>query len=239
MIKDTLEMAINRGCSISLTYSKDGTTTSIIQLTDVSYSSKFGKDYITGFCDKKELTFKIDRIVNVEIEWIDVYNRNVCSIHDGLYLIAFDYCGWLTYELRTCSKGEKILDNHQEKGIGLYGYFPELALAYCYVPFYDGDNSCKWVNISKGINTPSKKGFYVFAFKLDNANIKDKERKWINTTWRCSNDIYYSFGGMIESDSYTYPEPLQNPHIEIIAYYYCSEYIWFHKTNNYIDVEGR
>ena len=67
MIKDTIEMAINRGCSISLTYSKDGTTTSIIQLTDVSYSSKFGKDYITGFCDKKELTLIIDRIITHKI----------------------------------------------------------------------------------------------------------------------------------------------------------------------------
>ena len=48
MVKEVIEMAINRGSDITITYSKDGKTTSIIQLTDVSYSEKYGKEYITG-----------------------------------------------------------------------------------------------------------------------------------------------------------------------------------------------
>ena len=87
MIKDSIEKAIDKGSRISITYSKDGETTTIIQLTGVSYSAKYGKDYITGLSGEKELTLKIDRIVNVEFEWIEINNGDICSINDGIYLI--------------------------------------------------------------------------------------------------------------------------------------------------------
>ncbi len=231
MVKEVIEMAINRGSDITITYSKDGKTTSIIQLTDVSYSEKYGKEYITGLSGEKELTFKIDRIVHIEIEWMDVNNKNVCSIHDGLCLIAFNYAWRLDYELKICKKGEKILDNHQEneKGIGNCDYSPQSSLAYHQIPLYNSDEFDKWITINKEIDVPQKKGIYIVAYKLDNTNIKDRERKWIRTMWRCSNDIYYSFFIIKDDHSFTYPDALKNPHIEILAYYLCSEFVLRHE----------
>ena len=92
MVIDAIEMAINRGYDITVTYSKDSITTSIIHITDVSYSAKYGKNYITGFSGEKELTLKIDRIVNVEVEWITISERNICSEYEGLYLMEIDIC---------------------------------------------------------------------------------------------------------------------------------------------------
>lgn len=230
MIKDIIEMAVNRRSDITISYSKDGETTSIVQLTDVSYSEKYGKDYITGLSGEKELTFKIDRIVNVEIGWVDVNNRNVCSTNDGLYLIAFNYAWHLDYELKICIKGEKILDNHLEndKGIGNSDYSPQSSLAYHHIPFFNSEESDKWVSINEEMDVPQEKGIIIVAYKLDNANIKDRERKWIRTMWRCSNDIYYSFFIIKDDQLFTYPDALKNPHIEILAYYLCSEYVSRH-----------
>jgi hypothetical protein len=230
MIKDIIEMAVNRRSDITISYSKDGETTSIVQLTDVSYSEKYGKDYITGLSGEKELTFKIDRIVNVEIGWVDVNNRNVCSTNDGLYLITFNYAWHLDYELKICIKGEKILDNHLEndKGIGNSDYSPQSSLAYHHIPFFNSEESDKWVSINEEMDVPQEKGIIIVAYKLDNADIKDRERKWIRTMWRCSNDIYYSFFIIKDDHSFSYPDALKNPHIEILAYYLCSEYVSRH-----------
>ena len=230
MIKDIIEMAVNRGSDITITYSKDGETTSIIQLTDVSYSATYGKDYITGLSGGKELTFKIDRINNVEVEWIDINNGNISSFNDGLYLIAFNYTWRLDYELKICKKDEKILDSCQEdeKGIGNSDYSPQSSLAYHHIPFYNSEESDKWVSINAEMDVPQEKGIYIVAYKLDNADIKDRERKWIRTMWRCSNDIYYSFFIIKDNHSFSYPDALKNPHIEILACYLCSEYVSQH-----------
>lgn len=230
MVKDIIEIAINKGSSITITYSKDGEITTIIQLTDVSYSEEFGKDYITGLCGGKELTFKIDRIVSVELDWIEIHNNYICSTNDGLYLIAFNYAWRLDYELKICKKGEKILDNHQEndKGIGNFDYSQQLSLAYHHIPFYNREESDKWVSINEEMEVPQKKGVYIVAYKLDNANIKDRERKWIRTMWRCSNDIYYSFFIIKDDHLFSYTDALKNPHIEILAYYLCPEYVLRH-----------
>ena len=226
MIKDSIEKAIDKGSRISITYSKDGETTTIIQLTGVSYSAKYGKDYITGLSGEKELTLKIDRIVNVEFEWIEINNGDICSINDGIYLIAYNAPWFLAYELWICKKGEKILDGPQDNGNDVvdYDYSPQQSLAYHYIPLYDNDKSNRWVSVNKGIDVPLKKGIYIVAYKLDSANVKNRERKWIRTMWRCSNDIYYSYFIIKDNHSYTFPDALRNPHIEIIAYYICSEY---------------
>ena len=219
-------IAVDKGSDIIITYSKDGETTTIIQLTDVSYSEKYGKDYITGLSGETELTFKIDRITTVEVEWTGINNRDICSINDGLYLIAFIYAWYLDYELKISEKGKRILDGNQENGNGIrnYDYSPQLSLAYHYIPFYGNDNSGRWISINNGIDVPQKKGIYVVAYKLNKSNIKDREGKWIRTMWRCSNDIYYSFFVIEDNQSFTCPDALQNPHIEILAYYFCPEY---------------
>ena len=227
MVKDIIEIAVSKGSSVTITYSKDGEENKIIQLTDVSYSKKYGRDYITGFSDKKELTFKIDKILNVEVEWIEINNNSeIISINDGLYLIAFFYAWFLDYELKTIKKGERILEDNQDirKGIGNCDYSPHQSLAYHYIPLYDSDESGKWITINKETEPPTEKGLYVVAYKLDKSNIRDRERKWIRNMWRCSNDIYYSFFVIKENHSLNYSDIFQNPHIEILAYHFCHEY---------------
>ena len=65
-IKKIIEKAVNAGTSLAIEYSKDGETSNIFHLTKVAYSDKYGKDYIIGFSKdiKKDLTFKIGRIIN-------------------------------------------------------------------------------------------------------------------------------------------------------------------------------
>ena len=226
MVKDAIEMAINRGYDITVTYSKDSITTSIIHITDVSYSAKYGKNYITGFSGEKELTLKIDRIVNVEVEWITISERNICSEYEGLYLIAFNGPWFLEYELKICKKGDKILDGRQENenGIGLYDYSPESSLAYHYVPLLNNEMFGKWIRYSKVDDVPLLEGVYVIAYKLDKPEIKNREIKWIRSTWRCSDDIYYSDFIYNGDTSFAFSNVLPNPHIEILAYYYCPKY---------------
>ena len=230
MIKDAIEMAINRRYGIMVTYSKDSLTTSVIQITDVSYSAKYGNNYITGFSGEKELTLKIDRIVNIDVEWIDINNRKICSINDGLYLIAFNGPWFLGYELKICKKGDKILDGSQENenGIGLFDYSPESSLAYHYIPLLNNEMSSKWIRYNKVDDVPLLEGVYVIAYKLDKPEIKNREIKWIRSTWRCSDDIYYSVFIYNGDTSFAFSKVLPNPHIEILAYYYCPKYIEHH-----------
>ena len=84
----------------------------------MSYSSKFGKDYITGFCDKKELTLIIDRIINVEVEWIHNYPLN--RLFEFGLIFAFPVLLLYLYLLSRSIIQTIRSDNHNIYNIGFY-----------------------------------------------------------------------------------------------------------------------
>ena len=230
MLKDEIEIAINRGSDIIISYSKDGGSTSVFHLTDVKYSEKYGKNYITGLNGEVKLTFKIERIISIEAGWVDIFDRDICSIYDGLYLIAFNGPWFLEYELVICEEGDKILYGRKENGIGIYDYSPDNSLAYHYIPLFSTEVSDKWIRYRKDIVSPQQDGIYIVAFRLDKPEIKNRERKWIRSTWRHSDGIYYS---IFIYDSYdlhqgykpfSFPDTFLNPHIEILAYYFLFKF---------------
>lgn len=101
MHRQELDYVILSKSDIMITYSKDGETSNNFHLSDVSYSERYGKDYIVGYCTEyeKELTFKVEKITYIELEWFDLFGKSM-YFKRGLHLLAIRGDNHVAFELR-------------------------------------------------------------------------------------------------------------------------------------------
>lgn len=235
MIREVLDHAIERGCGITLVYSKDGEIRKQFFLHKVSYHPQYGKNYIVGYCKEydSELTFKVDKIIDTDVEWIDIFPPNSPTRKDGLYLVACRSDMHLEYELRDYKMGVNMLGPYENID-GIESCYTDWdVLAYHYIPYYTKDNK-DWIPFDNDAHDLMV-GFYTFAYRFTDTIRKAKEVdvdwEYINSTSEfispCgfmkteSNGILYNcidfFRGSFDKLSI-------EGNIEVLAYHHCRLY---------------
>ena len=238
MISELINIAIKRHCPLEIVYSKDGRETRTFSLRSVAYSTKYGNDYISGYCDEgqTELTFRIDKILDATIEWVDVFPPEYRVEQDGLYLVACRSDMHLEFDLRNYNKGDNLLDIYTNEN-GLEScYSQENVLAYHYIPYYTEEDR-KWTRFEKN-DEERKGGFYTFAYLLTGADLtqEEKEYDWVDDydNWVQMKDFQSPYeltntkanGINYTADFLGFPfDKLRIPsNIKVLAYNYCSIY---------------
>ena len=174
MVRKLIDYVIKEESGILITYSKDGTKSSVFHLNHVSYSPQYGKNFIVGYCYEydSELTFKVGRIINAEIEWIDVLKLdNYCS-QEGLYITANrgDMC--LGFRMKDYKKEEWL------SYITDIFYRDDDVLAFHYIPYYSEGSDSKWTPFLQE-DKELPKGIYVFAFTMVDGIVIKKMKNMI------------------------------------------------------------
>lgn len=233
MIRELIDQAIKNGSSVTVTYSKDGEASRDFHLIRPSYSPKYGKNYIVGYCHEyeSELTFKIDNIIDTDIEWVDVFPPKYCAKQDGLYLVACRSDMHLEYELRRYNKGEDIIASYQNEDGVESSYYQDDLLAYHYIPYFKEVDNKTWLSIDKELED-NNVHFVTFAYKLigETAMEYDEEYDYqsdkgiLPSKYRLcnanSNEICYTFDFV----SKPIGEFVKSKNVEILAYNCCSFY---------------
>lgn len=238
MVRELIDYVIKAESGILITYSKDGAKSNILHLNQVSYSPKYGKDYIVGYCHefKSELTFKIDKIIDAVIEWVDVFPPEYCVKQDGLYLVTCRSDMHLEFELRKYNKGDNLLDcYHNENGFESC-YSDENILAYHYIPYYTKEDR-KWIGFEKN-DEERKIGFYTFAYLLtgDDLTQEEKEYDWVDdyansvqmsdflSPWELTNTKANGINYTVDCLGIPFDKLRIPSNIKVLAYNYCSIY---------------
>ena len=233
MIRELIDQAIKSGNGITITYTKDGGTSKEFRLIKPSYSLKYGKGYIVGYCYEydSELTFKIDKILDLNIEWVDVFPPENFVKQDGLYIVGVNCL--CTYELRKYNKGEDIIASYQNEDGVESSFYDYNLLAYHYIPYFKEVDNNIWVPFDKE-HKDIKSGLYTFAYTVEGQEIEDD---WDDLDWgtRMStqyfptqnlrnkteiNGIHYA----MDSIRVPFGKLRMGDNINILAYNYCSEY---------------
>lgn len=247
MIREDIDYAIECSSPVTITYSKDGFESKIFHLDHVAYSPVFGNNYINAYCqeNQKTLTFRIDKILHVEIEWIDVFPHNSCANRDGLYLVTCRSDMHLEFELRNYRRWDNMLDHYQnENGIDSF-YSHENLLAYHFIPYYSEENNSEW----KPFDTNSderKPGYYIFAYLLSDEEPQEPDYEelfveryygspksdflspWELTNLKSNGICYTVNDGNGQFDRIRIPS-----NVTVLAYSYCSYYTEANHANHW------
>ena len=219
MLRQELDYVILSKSDIMITYSKDGETSNNFHLNDVSYSERYGKDYIVGYCAEyeKELTFKVEKIKYIELEWFELFGKSV-NFMSGLHLLAIRGDNHVAFELRQYKGADwsirlcEALCHNDE------------VLATHFIPYYDEDTKEKWTLIDNSEKVLHD-AIYTFAYKVSN----DEELKDYDEVYGISlrnsvkhNGISYACA-FIRSKT-TIGELRIPTNVELIAFNYCRYY---------------
>jgi len=213
--REIIEYAICIGKSVKIAYSKNGLFARYFRLSSISYSSKLGKDYICAICEgyETELTFKIDKICRVEVEWLDVYKINNAP-NKGLYVLAIRGLGSIDYELHICERNSPFISRLETGEVVMD------ILAFHYVPLYNMNKHDYWKVYDKD-KIESKRGIYIFAYTINQRPIENDEWVDIPSEYRLmnidSNNIHYTAVTSINNLRI-------QENIELLAYHFCSDY---------------
>ena len=173
-----------------MVYTKlDGTTT-CYYIADVQLS---GKDYIKAYSYKshKQLTFKIERIRDVQETWIAL-NKGGVAPQSGVYVFVYEGDNHLDFEAFQLVKGEELLKYF----VGEYshgGFMDRLPFAYHYVEAYNpqmeqdvwikpvgGDKDDDWYNFFyhcvRAIETPQGEYEYLVGMFAGFFSTKNSEK---------------------------------------------------------------
>lgn len=247
MIRDIIDIAIRHHCHLEIVYSKDGRETKVLNLKSVTYSSKYGENFISAYCNESqsELTFRIDKILHADIEWVDVFPHNSCALQDGLYLTSCRSDMHLEFELRKYRKGENLLDTYtNENGIESC-YSQENVLAYHYIPYYTQEDR-NWIRFEKN-DKERKGGFYTFAYFQTGEDLTQEEKEydwvddydnWVQMTdfpspWELTNTKAYGINYTVNSLGIPFDKLRIPSNINVLAYNYCSLYTEDDHTNHW------
>lgn len=160
MIKDTINIAIKTKGLIEMEYSKDGVSNKFFQLYNVWYSEDYGDEYLCGFPidSETELIFRIDKIMDLQLMWNDIYEENIQFDKAGVYAFTILGDNYLDIALYCFEKGEKVKDHCHYDIIDM--------LAYHYIPFYSETNKNQWLTFDK-TEKVKYDALYVFAYTLE------------------------------------------------------------------------
>lgn len=247
MINGLIDLAIKHHCPLEIVYSKDGRETRTFSLRSVAYSSKYGNGYISAYCDEgqTELTFRINKILDVTIEWVDVFPPEYRVKQDGLYLVTCRSDMHLEYELRKYNKGEDIIASYQNEDGVESSYSQDDLLAYHYIPYYTQEDR-NWIRFEKN-DKERKDGYYTFAYLQTGEDLtqEEKEYDWVDdydnwvqmsdfiSPWELTNTkangINYTVSDLgIPFDKLRIPS-----NIKVLAYNYSSIYTEIDHRNHW------
>lgn len=159
MIKEIIDKAIKTKGIVEVEYSKDGVSSKYYQLCHIRYSDDFGVNCFCGcpINSEKELTFRIDRIKDIQLMWNFVFEENVQFEKSGIYALSFMGDNYLEFGLFDYDKGEKLLDHYQ---FGLWA-----IQAYHYIPYYSDTNKYQWHKFNQ-TEYAKEDSIYVFAYTM-------------------------------------------------------------------------
>lgn len=219
MLRQELDYVILSKSDIMITYSKDGETSNNFHLNDVSYSERYGKDYIVGYCAEyeKELTFKVEKIKYIELEWFELFGKSV-NFMRGLHLLAIRGDNHVAFELRQYKEADwsiRLCETlcHDDE-----------VLATHFIPYYDEDTKEKWTRIDNS-DKMLHDAIYTFAYKVSNDEELKEDDEVYHISLRNSvkhNGIYYACA-FIRSRT-TIGELRIPTNVEFIAYNRCRYY---------------
>lgn len=225
MTKEQIDQAIKARADIFIEYSKDGVTIKPYQLTKLSYSEKYGKNCICGtpIDSDTELTFRVDRIKNVELHWNDFFGSNTVAPETGLFLMACRGDNHLVFELMKYKKGDRFWELYEGANEHYNGWFEVDPLAYHYIPIYSPENNSNWANYETSEKILGK-GIYIFAYTLRGTVSQDEDFSWDipQISAQEIDGIYYSLLWSFSEINIKELEIHEN--VNILAYHYCMLY---------------
>ena len=235
MIRELIDQAINCDRSITITYSKDGESSRSFHLVRPSYSPKYGKGYLVGYSHEydSELTFKIERITDADIDWVDAFPPEYRVKQDGLYLVACRSDMHLEYELRKYNKGEDMIALYKNEDGVESPYYEYNLLSYHYIPYFTEVDNKIWIPFDKEYKDV-KSGLYTFAYTIEGQEVEDD---WDDLDWETrmstqyfptqyplnkttANGIHYA----VDFIHVPFDKLRMGENINILAYNYCSRY---------------
>ena len=200
-----------------------------------SYSPKYGKGYVVGYCHEydSELTFRIDRITDADIDWVDVFPPEFRVKQNGLYLVACRNDMHLEFELRKYNNGGDIIAFYQyENGLDSSHYQDDI-LAYHYIPYFEEVDNKIWFPFDKEYKE-IKKGLYTFAYTLEGQEVEDN---WDDFDWgtRMSTQFFSTLSRLnkttvngicyaVDFIHVPFDKLRMGKNINILSYNYCSNY---------------
>ena len=221
MIKEIIDKAIKTNVMVEMDYSKDGVSRKYYQLSNIRYSDDFGDICICGrpINSEKELTFKIDRIKDVQLVWNFVFEENIQFEKSGIYALSFMGDNYLEFGLFSYDKGEKLLDHYQ---FGLWA-----IQAYHYIPYYSDTNKNQWHTFDQ-TKCVKEDSIFVFAYTMrQGINVDLEERfdfllteSYFKTTEHAG--IHYT--AILVRKGYSFENQKINEGLNILAYSCCRNY---------------
>lgn len=124
--------------SFEIDYSKPNGEKRTYHIMDVSFSKKYGNNYISTYCAEvcSYLTFKIDRINGIRHAWMKIFNKEATAMKSGIYVFACMGDNHLEYEMYRMYKGEELWKYFKNEYAHMNGWFEVYPLAYYFVEFY-------------------------------------------------------------------------------------------------------
>lgn len=236
MVRDIIDTAITQHKPLEIAYSRDGNDTKLFNLNSITYSQKYGRNYICGYCEKykSELTFCIDKIIYADVGWIEILGKDVYTKRDGLYLITCRGDMHLEFELRKYKKGIRLQDHYQNE-YGIESWYSSIdVLAYHYIPFYTKENKREWIPIDE-LSEEKRNGYFTFAYLILNKKPywEDAEYNYDNSKRIISLPNTYAELTNAQENRINYTvcilgEPFDSiefaDNLNVLAYNYCSDY---------------
>lgn len=124
--------------SFEIDYCKTSGEKHTYHIMDVSFSDKYGNNYISAYCAEvcSYLTFKIDRINAIRHAWIEIFNTEATAMKSGIYIFACRGDNHLEFEMYRMCEGEKLWKYFENEYAHMNGWFKVNPLAYYFVEFY-------------------------------------------------------------------------------------------------------
>jgi len=116
-------------------YCKKDLSTSILHISDIKISEKYGEEYISAFCheSESEITLKISRINHISPHWVVIMEEGMLVPKDGLYVFACLGDMHIEHVMFMMSKGQYINEYFNGEDAPSSGFCPLLPVAYHYV----------------------------------------------------------------------------------------------------------
>ena len=216
--KDIIDKAIREEGIIEFEYSKDGVSSKYYKLRNIRYSDEYGKKIICGcpINSDKELTFKIERIKDMQLMWDFVFEENIPIEKDGIYALSFIGNNYIDFGVYGYYVGQNLLDQYKFDLVDI--------LAFHYIPYYTEINEKQWFAFDK-TKKAREDSIYVFAYTMEEGVSVDIEERFdffLNGDyWKTTVHfgIYYSAISVRKGDSF---EDIEiNDGVNILAYSHC------------------
>ena len=214
--KDIIDKAIREEGIIEFEYSKDGESNKFYQLCNIRYS-EFGKKFICGrpISSGRELTFKIERIKDIQLMWDFIFEENIPIEKDGIYVLSVLGDNYIDFALYSYDKGRYLFEHCK---FDLHDVF-----AYHYIPYYTEINDKQWFAFDK-TKKAREDSIYVFAYIMEEGTNVSSDFFLDGDSWKTTvhSGIYYSAFLVRKGDSF---EDIEiNDGVNILTYSKCSRF---------------